>query len=100
MFVAPLEGQGAAVSFVQHFGSALQLNVHFHVLVPEGLFAAPSAGTSSRATFLALPPPTDDEVEALLRTVMHRVVDLLTRRGCLDEEAYPNDALEALQAQA
>ena len=31
---------------------------------------------------------------------MHRVVSLLTRRGCLDEEAYPNDALEALQAAA
>ena len=94
------EGQSAAVSFVQRFGSALQLNVHFHVLVPEGLFAAPSPGTGARATFLPLSPPTDDEVEALLRTVIHRVVDLLTRRGCLDEEAYPNDALEALQAAA
>jgi hypothetical protein len=41
-----VEGQNAAVSFVQRFGSALQLNVHFHVLVPEGLFAAPSLGTS------------------------------------------------------
>jgi hypothetical protein len=65
-------------------GSALQLNVHFHILVPEGLFAAPSPGTGTRATFLPLPPPTDDEVKALLRTVMHRVVDLLNRRGCLD----------------
>ena len=48
-------------------GSALQLNVHFHILVPEGLFAAPSPGTGTRATFLPLPPPTDDEVKALLR---------------------------------
>jgi hypothetical protein len=27
-----------AVTFVQRFGSALQLNVHFHVLVPDGAF--------------------------------------------------------------
>ena len=27
-----------AITFVQRFGSALQLNVHFHVLVPDGGF--------------------------------------------------------------
>jgi len=30
------------------------------VLVPEGLFAAPSPGTEERATFLPLPPPDDE----------------------------------------
>ncbi|MBM4281523.1 MAG: hypothetical protein FJ137_12455 [Deltaproteobacteria bacterium] len=27
-----------AITFVQRFGSALQLNLHFHVLVPDGAF--------------------------------------------------------------
>ena len=68
------EGQHAAVSFVQHFGSYLQRTTHFHVLVPEGLFAPPPAGGEQLATFLDLPPPTDEEVESLLRTVAQRVV--------------------------
>jgi Putative transposase len=78
------------VSFVQRFGSALQLNVHFHVLVSEGLFAAPSPGAAPpRATFLALPPPSDEEVDSLLQTVMHRVVRLLGCRGLLEEGRLP-----------
>ena len=93
-----LAGQGAACSFVQHFGNALQHNTHFHVLVPEGLFAAPSPGTEQQATFLPLPPPDDEEVESLLRTVARRVVRLLKRLGRLDEDAFPEDALQSLQA--
>ena len=80
------------------FGSALQLNIHFHVLAPEGLFAPPSEGTDERASFLPLPPPTDEEVEKLLRTVLRRVVRLLQRRGKLDEDAYPENAFEGLLA--
>jgi len=91
-------GQGAACSFVQHFRSSLQRNTHFHVLVPEGLFAAPSPGTEQRATFLPLPPPDDEEVELLLRSVARRVVRLLKRLGRFDEDAFPEDALQALQA--
>jgi len=91
------QGTGAAASFVQLFGSALQANTHFHVLVPEGLFAAPSPETQARATFLPLPPPEDEEVESLLCTVARRVVRLLKRLGRLDEDAYPQDALQVLQ---
>ena len=72
--------------------------MHFHVLAPEGLFAPPPEGTNERASFLPLPPPTDEEVETLLRTVLQRVVRLLKRRGKLDEDAYPESALEALLA--
>ena len=79
-----------------HFGSSLQHNTHFHVLVPEGLFSAPSPGTQARATFLPLPPPEDEEVESLLCTTAQRVVRLLKRLGRLDEDAYPQDALQVL----
>src|SRR4030095_12618548 len=33
-------GQGGAVSFLQFFGSALQVTPHFHALVPDGVFVA------------------------------------------------------------
>ena len=32
-------GRGSAVVVIQRFGGALNLNVHFHALVPDGVFA-------------------------------------------------------------
>ena len=92
-----LDGQPGAIGFEQRFSSALALNPHLHVLVPEGLFAPPpsSGGT---ATFQPLPPPSDDEVEALLLTIATRTVRLLRKRGLLDEDAFPSSAHDATLA--
>ena len=79
-----------AVSFIQRFGSALQLNVHFHVLVPEGVFADDGA-------VHPLPPPEDADVESLLETFLRRLVPLLERYGLHELEALPEHALDALQ---
>ncbi|WP_225412444.1 transposase [Stigmatella hybrida] len=56
-------GQAGAVSFIQFFGSALQVTPHFHSLVPDGVFVQREGGVR----FEALPPPTQGEVEQLLR---------------------------------
>ncbi len=42
---ATLRGQGGAVTFIQRFGDALNLNVHFHSLVLEGVYARSAGGT-------------------------------------------------------
>jgi putative transposase len=47
-------GQVGAVSFIQFFGSALQVTPHFHSLVPDGVFVPGEGGVR----FEALPPPT------------------------------------------
>jgi hypothetical protein len=60
-----------AVTAVQRFGSALQLNVHFHTLVPDGVFVADGAG----ARFVPLPAPTDDDVAARAARRIRRLVD-------------------------
>jgi hypothetical protein len=67
-----------AVTFVQRFGSALQLTPHFHTLVPDGVFLAP-AGLGERARFVRLPPPSDADVARLAATVATRVARLLAR---------------------
>ena len=82
--------EAGAVSFIQRFGSALQLNVHFHVLVPEGLFADDGA-------FHPLPPPEDTDVEALLHTFLRRLLPLLERHGLHELETLPEHALDSLQ---
>jgi hypothetical protein len=71
-------GQVGAVSFIQFFGSALQVTPHFHSLVPDGVFVPREGGVC----FEALPPPTQAEVERLLRVVRHRVLRLLEVTTC------------------
>ena len=72
----PRGGQPGAVSFIQFFGSALQVTPYFHSLVPDGVFVPQVGGVR----FEPLPPPTQAEVERLLRVVRHRVLRLLFRR--------------------
>jgi hypothetical protein len=86
-------GQVGAESFIQFFGSALQVTPHFHSLVPDGVFVPWEGGVR----FEPLPPPTQAEVERLLRVVRHRVLRLLEKRGALPAQG-PEDALEAYQA--
>ncbi len=86
-------GQVGAVSFIQFFGSALQVTPHFHSLVPDGVFVPWEGGVR----FEALPPPTQAEVEKLLKVVRHRVLRLLEKRGALPAQG-PEDALQAYQA--
>jgi hypothetical protein len=76
-----------AVAFVQLFTGALLLHPHAHVLVPEGVFCGDDS------SFALLPPPTDDEVEALLRKVVKKVLKLAHAR-------YPEGLPYAADAQA
>ena len=67
-----------AVTFVQRFSSALRLNVHFHCLVPDGVFAA-EVNSDAGSSFLVLPPPADQDVEDINRTIARKVLLLLRR---------------------
>ena len=81
------------VTAIQRFGGALNLNVHFHTLVPDGVFAL---GEEGPARFVALPPPGDEDVAAVLERIVRRVAKALAERAEeLDEGA---DALTSLQA--
>jgi hypothetical protein len=73
----PIEDpQCGAVTFVQRFGGALNLNVHFHTLVLDGVYD-PRDGMR----FRPLPPPDDDEVARVTRSVARGIARLLERRG-------------------
>jgi hypothetical protein len=69
-----------AVTFVQRFGDALNLNVHFHSLILDGVYLSAADGS---AKFRALPPPTDAEVEQVAASIARRLVRLLERGGLL-----------------
>ena len=82
--------QHGAVTFVQRFNSALGLNIHVHVLVPDGVFKDDGA-------FHRLPGPRDDDVRDLLRKVALRVCRMLEHEADDDDRG---DALAALDAAA
>jgi hypothetical protein len=72
-------GRGGAVTAIQRCGSALNLNIHFHTLVAEGVFVTAPDGTVRFAP--AGRPPTDVEVGRLLAAVRRRILRLARRRG-------------------
>jgi len=77
----PLATARRAVAFVQRFGAALNLNVHVHALVLEGVFVERPDGA---VIFHPVAPPGDDDIGAVLTIVRHRILSLLQRRGLLD----------------
>ena len=77
------EGQGGAVTLIQRFGSAANLNIHLHCLVLDGVYRCDGDGAPS---FVEAGAPTDEELHALLQTVIARLMRMLTRRGVLVED--------------
>jgi hypothetical protein len=90
-------GKSGAVNFVQRFGSALNLNVHFHALVLDGAYTL--ASPFARPVFLEAPRLRDQDVLDLVRKLHMRVLRVLRRRGYLDEDDAPTDPDDALMAQ-
>ena len=72
------DGHSGCVTVIQRFGGGLNLNVHFHTLVLSGVF---TDGEGNTLRFRSLPPPTDEDVGAVLARIYTRVCRLLRRRG-------------------
>ena len=78
------DGRGGAVAIIQRFGAALNLNVHVHALVLDGVFAKDGV---DRVRFHRTPRLTSAEVAGVLATVARRIDRLLVRRGLAEAAA-------------
>ena len=91
-----------AVTLIQRFGSAANLNIHLHCLVLDGVYRR-GAG---EPVFRQARAPTRDELQELLGKIITRLLKRLTRSGhLLEEEGMnylaeldPDDPLTPLQA--
>ena len=72
------EADSGAVTLIQRFGSAANLNIHLHCLVLDGVYRR---GTDGAPAFVELPAPTDEALQAVLHKIITRMMKLLTRRG-------------------
>jgi putative transposase len=93
-----------AVTLIERFGCAANLNIHLHCLVLDGVYGS-SAGVP---VFREARAPSMAELEAVLNRIIQRILKLLTRTGYLIAEqgmrylAEPESdrALTPLQAAA
>lgn len=70
------------VTFIQHFGSKLNLNVHLHILALDDAFTF----EHGKARFHRAPAPRPHEFDALLSTLITRITRTLVRGGALISE--------------
>ncbi len=74
---------GRARAAIQRFGSAANLNIHFHCLFLDGVYRR----VEGKPLFQVVPPPTEEQLQKLLHQIMQRLMKSLTRQGFLTEEA-------------
>jgi hypothetical protein len=74
-----------AVTLIQRFGSALNLNLHFHMLFLDGVYVDGAKGSSTR--FRWVKAPTSAELTHLTHTIAQRVGRFLERQGLLERDA-------------
>ena len=73
------EADSGAVTLIQRFGSAANLNVHLHCLVLDGVHRR---GIDGAPKFVDVPGPTDEALQSVLRKIITRLMGLLTGGGC------------------
>jgi hypothetical protein len=89
------DGRSGAVVVVQRFGGALNLNIHLHALVLDGVYGAGAGGLQ----FHPIHRLTRDDVAEVVRVAARRIERLIERRGlvttaeeCSVESAWAEQA--------
>jgi len=86
--------QCGAVTLIQRFGSALNLNVHFHMLWLDGVYEDTTDRPQRKPRLRRSRAPTSAQLTELAGTIAHRVCRHLARRGWLkgeDESVFLSD---------
>lgn len=72
-----------AVTLVQRFGSALNLNVHFHMLFLDGVY---QTAVASAPVFRPVAAPESSDLQELVERIAARIGRALERRGLVERD--------------
>lgn len=72
-----------AVTLIQRFGSALNANIHFHMLFLDGVYVVHRPGSTR---FHWVKAPTSEELTRLTHAIARRVGRYLERQGLLERD--------------
>jgi hypothetical protein len=78
------EATSGAVTLIQRFGSAANLNTHVHALVLDGMYR--TGDDKGEPVFTPAQAPNHEQLQTLLNKIIGRILKLLTRLGYLIEE--------------
>ncbi len=88
--------QTGALTLIQRFGSALNLNIHFHMLFLDGVYVERRDGS---LRFRGVKAPRGAELAQLTQTLVLRIGRYLERQGLLERDAensyLAGDGIEA-----
>ena len=73
-----------SVTLIQRFGSALNLNLHFHLLFLDGVYAEDADG---KQRFHRVKAPSHCDLNTLVHTLSHHIARCLEKRGLLERDA-------------
>jgi ribosomal protein S27E len=76
-------GYPGAVTLIQRFGSALNLNIHFHMIFLDGVYV-PVEGAPP--VFRRVPAPTGAELQALVQQIAACIGKVLEQRGLIERD--------------
>jgi hypothetical protein len=86
-----------AIGFVQRFGSLVNLNCHFHNILPDGVFAENSNGD---VVFRPVPPPMKGDVQRLVKQIARGTEKLIAKHAGRDHHGEDPGLLAQEQAKS
>jgi hypothetical protein len=75
--------QPGSVTFIQRFGSAINLNLHFHCVFLEGVYLDRS-DQDLKPRFVQGEPPSDTDIAAVVQNISRRIIRKLRHLGYLE----------------
>lgn len=78
------QAQTGAVTFIQRFGSGLNLNVHFHMLFLDGVYVIDN---DPGARFVAITIPSKDDLVKVIQRISLRIGRYLEKAGYIERDA-------------
>jgi ribosomal protein S27E len=76
-------GHAGAVTLVQRFGSALNLNIHFHMLFLDGVYRTEGVAAP---VFRQVPEPGAKDLQGLVEQIALRIGRTLEQRGLIERD--------------
>ena len=92
-----VQSQSAAMNHIQRFGGSLNLNLHFHAVVADGVFVPDDAG---RVSFHETGAPSREALDRIVRRVRDRTLRWLRKKGLLEERPPEDRSNEAPERSA
>ena len=90
-----------AVTMIQRFGSSLNHHLHFHSIIPDGVFVDP--GKEAALCWVDLPPPSPEDINHLIRKLRRKIFRYISKQEDLlavdddDDDAMSHTVSQAIQ---